>query len=118
MGEAAIYSNLRTAPLTLPKLKAFEIWAFYENKITEIYLPAAELLSIAMCYNTKTLTKLYAPNVREMGWSNTATSVWLGVSGNTMELTIPAKFMTINGGNPHASLATLIANNTVTLILT
>jgi hypothetical protein len=118
MGEGAIYSNLRTAPLTLPKLKAFEVWAFYENKITEVYLPVVELLGLFSFYGTTTLTKLYAPNVREMGYTNTGSSVWYLVAGNTMELTIPAKFMTINGGNPCGSLAWLIANNTVTLILT
>lgn len=60
--------------------------------------------------------EFYIPSMTSMGTGPTDSTVMDFISGQTITLTIPAAMMTINGGNPHASIQTLIDNNTVTVI--
>ena len=62
------------------------------------------------------LSNIVLPKCTQMGSSVGDNNSFLGVTGNIINLTVPAALMTCNGGNPDGDIAYLQANNTVTVI--
>jgi len=62
------------------------------------------------------LASIYAPLLTEMGITVGDDSVFVGIAGNNITLTVGAVLATCNAGNPDGDITTLSASNTVTMI--
>lgn len=65
--------------------------------------------------NCSNANSFYLPLCTQMGMTVGDNIVFQGITGKTITLTIPASLMVCNGGNPDGDIATLQANNTVTV---
>lgn len=61
------------------------------------------------------LEKIYLPVVTALGANEFYDAMFLNIQGLDIYLTIPAAMMTVNAGEPHASIQYLIDNNNVTV---
>lgn len=66
--------------------------------------------------NCTSLITINLPICAALGITIGDDSVFLGITGKTITLTVPAALMTCNGGNPDGDIQYLVANNTVTII--
>lgn len=84
------------------------------------YLQRAILGKLAYCGSgffegCFSLNEIYIPLCADLGTSVLNNSVFGGIVGNTITITIPSVLMACNGGAPDGDIAYLIANNTVTI---
>jgi len=108
------------------------------NSLTSIYLPllvtAGNYCFNSQYYNTNlqlpsltgctfgcfavdsNLSNLYIPLCTNLGGTTGDNAVFDGITGNTINLTIPSSLMTNNGGSPDGDIQNLQANNVVTII--
>jgi hypothetical protein len=85
--------------------------------LEEVYLPQINLAWWSSFNNCFALRKLVVSNIVDLGGDNpTEDNSLKNIVGNTIEITVPTDIMTANGGAPHATIARLMANNTVTII--
>ena len=56
------------------------------------------------------------PMCTNLGGTVGNNSVFFGISGNNITLTVPSALMTCNSGNPDGDIQYLQANNTVTIV--
>jgi hypothetical protein len=115
--ESFYFCNLATS-FNLPNLEVTEVFAFAFCEANEEFnFPNLLTIGSSTFENCILATLFNLASCVTMGTSVTDASVFDGITGNTITLTVPAALMTCNGGNPHASIQYLIDNNTVTVIL-
>jgi hypothetical protein len=90
------------------------------SSLSVIDLPTVSIVGDMALYAT-ILTSINLPLVIALGSTVTdnfgfGDSVFFGITGQTITLTIPAALMTCNGGAPDGDIQYLQANNTVTVI--
>jgi uncharacterized protein (TIGR02145 family) len=139
---AANYSFSNCALLTSVSLPALATitsnYCFINSKITSFYLPSLVSftgLSVFQGCNQATtfdfpvcttvgpnafsgctaVTTINLPSCTDLGGSVLNNSVFGGITGKTIELTVPTSLLTCNSGNPDGDIQTLEANNTVTI---
>lgn len=94
-GDFAFNFNTSMINFNLPKLTSIGRYGF-ESCLS------AELFYLPLCEN--------------MGSDVMDDTVFQGISGQTITITVPSALMTCNSGAPHASIQLLQANNSVTVI--
>lgn len=103
--------------VNIPKLATVEFAGFeYCNALESINFPLLTDIgnsAFGYCYP---LTTINIPSCVNLGSTVTGSSVFIGVTGNTITLTVPSALMTNNGGLPDGDIQYLQANNTVTVI--
>lgn len=104
--------------VNLPAAKTFGIQCFSncQYSLSVILLPSATSLGMACLANVRQLNTLYIPKCTDLGGGIGTNFVFYGIIGNTITLTIPSSLMISNGGSPDGDIASLIANNNVTII--
>ena len=143
VGSITFYNCTSLTSISLPIAKYISTSAF-ENctSLTSISLPLVEFLtggsefknctsltsiSLPACINIlydlsfsscTALTSISLPVCIALGSSVLNNNLFLGITGKTISLTIPASRMTCNGGNPDGDIQYLQANNTVTITTT
>mgnify|MGYP003325949515 CR=1 FL=1 len=95
-------------------------YCFYNcTSLTSISLPACINILYDLSFSSCTaLTSISLPVCIALGSSVLNNNLFLGITGKTISLTIPASRMTCNGGNPDGDIQYLQANNTVTITTT
>lgn len=116
IGDSAFSQFNRATLFILPNAETIGHGCFTINYFTEISLPSAIIIEsscFGSCYYLETIS---IPKCTSLGSDVIDAGVFSSITGNTITLTVPAALMTCNGGNPHASIAYLQSNNTVTVI--
>ena len=84
--------------------------------LTTAIFPACTSTSVNTFKISTALTTVSLPLCADLGGTTGDDSVFDGISGNTITLTIAASRATCNGGNPDGDIVYLAANNTATII--
>jgi hypothetical protein len=86
------------------------------SSLSVVMLKSCLLVRSANFSNCNSITVFDLRSVTDLGFSVTNDSIFYGITGQTITLTIPSALMTCNGGAPDGDIAYLQANNTVTII--
>jgi hypothetical protein len=96
--------------------------SFHSCGFRRIILAGDVRIDNSSFYDCTNIIEIYIPNANALGNQNTpgpnGDGVFLNVTGNNIDLTIPAYFQTNEGGGMDLDLAYLIANNTVNVTYT
>ena len=84
-------------------------------ELTTAIFPVCTSTSINTFKDSPVLTTVTMPLCADLGGTTGDDSVFNGVSGNTITLTIAASRETCDGGNPDGDIVYLSANNTATI---
>ncbi len=117
-GGSNCFSNSTSATyFSFPNLEGAEDFCFYLCASgTTFNFPNLTFVKDYCFSLCNSATEFYLPLCVTMGLSVTDATVFDGITGNTITLTVPSALMTCNGGQPHASIQYLIDNNGVTVI--
>jgi len=103
--------------INIPKLVTIGSYAMTNNISTSINFPLLTTVqgnsTFASCLN---VTSINIPSCISLGLNVGNNSVFVGIGGNNITLTVPAALMTCDAGNPDGDIVYLQANNTVTII--
>jgi hypothetical protein len=106
----------KISTLNLPNVTSIGFNSFQGcSSLTSVSLASCTYIdsgSFSVCTN---LTNISIPACTSLGQNVTSDSVFGGITGNTISLTVPSALMTINSGNPDGDIQYLQANNTVTI---
>ena len=111
------YGGRSLTTALLPALVTAEDWGF--NGCWNLFsTDFSSLLNVGRwCfYMCTSLSNLSLPVCTALGPSVLSNGVFLGITGQTITLTIPSALMTCNGGAPDGDIVYLTSNNTVTII--
>jgi hypothetical protein len=103
--------------ITLPNLKSAGVSCFSTcTSLTSISFLSLTGLSQSCFAVCNSLTTIDLPLCTNLGGTVANNNVFLGITGNTINLTIPTSLMTCNAGNPDGDIQYLQTANTVTII--
>lgn len=104
--------------LNLPKVQTMGIHAVESNvSLQEVLLPLCTDVGESCFDNCTSLLTIYIPSVNNIGGTESNDSVFNGIIGLNITLTVPSEQMTILGdSNPDGDIQYLIDNNTVNVI--
>jgi hypothetical protein len=89
------------------------------SSYTSLNFPALVTVGTNCFQFCENATTIYLPVAQTLGATvNGNNYVFYGISGKTIQLTVPAALMTCNGGNPDGDIQYLQANNTVAITQT
>ena len=101
--------------ISLPHLTEIGSFCFLRcETLTTISLPQLATVAANCFQNCHGLASISLPQCTNLGGSVGNNEVFLGVTGNTISVTIPVALMTCNIGDPDGDIQYLVANNTVT----
>lgn len=116
-GSSCFDYNTSLINVNLPNLITGDANCFYYcPSLVIIDLP---LLTTAGSYFFRdcfALTNIDLPSCTDLGGTVADNNVFIGITGNTITLTVPSALMTADAGNPDGDIAYLQANNTVTIV--
>ncbi len=111
------FTGCAIATIDLPNAVTIEARAFDScAALTAIYLPLATDIDATCFANCINLETINLPSVVSLGGNVLNNTVFYGITGQTITLTIPSALMTCNSGSPDGDIQFLQANNTVTII--
>lgn len=114
-GDGCIQGCTSIVNLSLPSaITLSEYFVFGCTSLETFSAPLATDLPSAGMGNCTSITNIDLTSCVNLGADPTDNSVWQGINGQIITLTIAAVNATNNGGNEHASIALLRANNTLT----
>lgn len=100
--------------ITLPALTTADRGLFFScNTLATVSLPNLTSAGTNLFQNCTSLTSVSLPSCTNLGGTVGNNFIFSQISGNTIQLTVPAALMTNNGGNPDGDIQQLQANNTV-----
>jgi hypothetical protein len=114
------FSGTAITDLNLPKVtflnsSVFRDMAQLRNLSLDVLINFPSVAQFLNCINLVTLS---LPLCTNLGGTVLNDSLFTSVIGKSFTLTIPASRMTCNAGGPDGDIATLVANNTVTITQT
>jgi len=116
-GSNCFQHQAKVTSFNLPLLQNAGTQCFQHCRVmADLSLPALTAIgqrAFEFCYD---LANLSLPVCTDFGGTVGSDTMFTHVSGNIINLTIPAALMTCNGGNPDGDIQDLQANNTVTVI--
>jgi len=133
-GRMAFYSCTSVPSFNLPELTSIDSMCFAETKCISFYFPKLTNVPLSAwqnCYLPTTFILPCVQRISQYGFLRcfAATTfylpslqgfdgpyVWYLIEGNNILLTVPAAMMTINNGQPHPEIQTLMDNNDVTVV--
>lgn len=117
-GEGAFSGNSDVEEFNFPSLKTAGSSCFSGNfqNAKRFVLQALETIGSSCFQSAEAVEEIDIRSCLTMGVAVTDDTVFQGITGQTITLTVPAALMTCNAGAPHASIQYLIDNNTVTVI--
>jgi len=117
IGELGISKNDGITELILDSLTTLGVNGISDNNLLEtIYAPVLTTVGDFGFAENSSIRTIYIPSVLTMGDAVTNNTVFNGISGQAITLTIPSAIMIANSGQPHASVQLLMDNNQVTII--
>lgn len=116
-GDYCFYDSDLITTVNLPFLTTAGNNCFAScNNLTTVNLPVLTNAENNFLSYSTSLTTVNLPSCTNLGGTSSDESVFLGITGNTITLTVPTALMTNNGGNPDGDIQYLQANNTVTIV--
>jgi len=113
----ACFSGTKMNICYFPALTAISVSCFQDCADTTVFdLPSATSVATFAFLRCTAVTTINLPAITSLGSDVYDSSVFYGISGQTITLTVPASLMTCNGGDPDGDIQYLQANNTVTVI--
>jgi hypothetical protein len=116
IGEEAFYSCNVLSSINVPNVITIGPNAFYQSKATIYNFPDATTIGFFAFAGCTLATSFNLSSCTNLGGTVGDNGVFVGITGNTITLTVPTALMTCNAGNPDGDIVYLQANNTVTII--
>lgn len=116
-GDACFAGCSALSTVTLPQAVTvgFSCFAFC-NSLSTVNLPLATTILTQCFLFGNSLSSINIPSCTNFGGTVGNDSVFQGVSGRPITLTIPSALMTCNSGNPDGDITDLQSRNTVTIV--
>jgi hypothetical protein len=116
-GVACFNGCTSLTTFNLPSLTTANFLCFGScGSITSFNLPQLTIVGNSCFYNCTSVTLFNLRSCTNLGGTVGNNNVFLGITGKTMTLIVPAALMTCNSGNPDGDIQYLQANNTETII--
>jgi len=116
LGQAVISGCTSLTIITFPACTSIiEVGVSGCTALTTAVFNACTSVGLEAFNNCTSLTTVILPLCGDLGGSIDDNSVFGGISGNTITLTIAASRETCDGGNPDGDIVYLAANNTATI---
>ncbi len=116
-GFGTFFNCTSLSTVSLPSLISTGVGCFQNcSGLAAISLPSAENVENGCFATCTSLTDIELPVCTNLGDNVGNNRVFFNISGNTITLTVPSALMTCNAGGPDGDIATLQANNTVTVV--
>lgn len=113
---ANFYNCANLSMVTLTNLKLLGYNAFNGcTSLTSVALPAVIYIMDNAFVGCTSLTTIDLTLCANLGTTTGNDSVFFGIIGNTITVTVPTVLQTCDGGNPDGDLVYLSANNTATI---
>lgn len=106
--------NTSLTSVSLNSLETIGEYSFEgDTLLTSINLPSLLSVGNGLFKNCTGLTEILLPECTTLGNDASDNQVFLNISGNTIDLTIPAALMSIDNDSPDGDIVYLQSNNTV-----
>ena len=116
-GDTSFYGCSLVTTLNLPQLTTAGFTCFgFLTSLTTINLPQVTSVETGCFQNCTSVTTVSLPACTDLGGTVGNDSVFSGITGQTITLTVPLALTTCNSGNPDGDIGILQTNNTVTII--
>jgi hypothetical protein len=116
-GDSCFYSCTSVTTLSLPQLTAGGYTCFsFLTSLATINLPQLTSILLAGFASCTSVTTINLPACTDLGGTVGNDSVFSGITGQIITLTVPSALITCNSGDPDGDIDILQTNNTVTVI--
>lgn len=116
-GDGSFSSNQSVNSMNFPLLRVAGSQCFNGLSVNSVFNFPSLLSCGDNCFaSCIAATNFYLPLCADIGSTTGYNEVFMGITGQTITLTIPAALMTCNGGAPDGDIQWLQSNNTVTIV--
>jgi len=112
LGSDSTFNNSNITSINAPLVQYIPDTCFTSTGITVANFPLATIVGDSAFENCP-LNTIDLSSCTNLGATTGDDNVFHGISGKTIELTVPTSLLTCNGGNPDGDIQYLEANNTV-----
>ena len=115
-GDNAFNGCSSLTALTLLNLTSAGNNTFTFTSLQSVNFPVLTTIDTACFQQCTALITISIPSCTNLGPTVGNNSVFVGIIGNTITLTVPSALMTADAGSPDGDIVYLQANNTVTIV--